>query len=74
MREKSCTSTFVAAKTLPRYLPFREDFANGGGPLTHKEPVLQRSPSVIEPGGLEGEGFESGLQKMGIEGGGSLMS
>ena len=27
---KSCTSTFVAAKTLPRYLSFRENFANGG--------------------------------------------
>ena len=29
---------------------------------------------IIEPGGLEGGGFESGLLKMGIEGGGSLMS
>ena len=27
---ESCTSTFVAAKTLPRYLSFRENFANGG--------------------------------------------
>ena len=27
---KSCTSTFVAAKTLPWYLSFRENFANGG--------------------------------------------
>ena len=24
-------------------------------------PGLQRRPSTIEPGGLEGEGFESGL-------------
>jgi len=30
--------------------------------------VLQRL-SINEPGGLEGEGFESGLLKMGIEGG-----
>jgi len=30
--------------------------------------VLQRRPSTIELGGLEGEGFESGLLKMGIEG------
>jgi len=29
---------------------------------------------MIEPGGLEGGGFESGLLKMGTEGGGSLMS
>jgi len=29
---------------------------------------------MIEPGGLEGGGVESGLLKMGIEGGGSLMS
>ena len=36
--------------------------------------VLQRRPLMIEPGGLEGEGFESGLLKMGIEGGSSLMS
>jgi len=26
---KSCTSTFVVAKTLPQYLSFHEDFANG---------------------------------------------
>jgi len=32
-------------------------------------PVLQRRPSMIEPGGLEGEGSVSGLLKMGIEGG-----
>jgi len=31
--------------------------------------VLQRRPLIIEPGGLEGEGFESGLVKIGIEGG-----
>ena len=30
--------------------------------------MLQRRPSTIEPGGLEGEGFESGLLKMGIDG------
>ena len=36
--------------------------------------MLQRRPSVIEPGGLEGEGIESGLLKIGIERGGSLMS
>ena len=36
--------------------------------------VLQRRLSAIEPGGLEGGGVESGLLKMGIEGGGSLMS
>jgi len=36
--------------------------------------VLQRRPLIIEPGGLEGEGFESGLLKIGIEGGGSLIS
>jgi len=37
--------------------------------------VLQRRPLIIEPGGLEGGVFESGLLKMGIEGGGgSLMS
>jgi len=36
--------------------------------------VLQRRPLMIEPGGLEGGGVESGLLKMGIEGGGSLMS
>jgi len=29
---------------------------------------------MIEPGGLEGGGVESGLLKLGIEGGGSLMS
>ena len=29
---ESCTDTFVAAKTLPRYLSFRENFANGGVP------------------------------------------
>jgi len=29
---------------------------------------------MIELGGLEGGGVESGLLKMGIEGGGSLMS
>jgi len=29
---------------------------------------------MIEPGGLEWGGIESGLLKMGIEGGGSLMS
>ena len=34
---------------------------------------LPRRPSAIEPGGLEG-GFESGLLKIGIEGGRSLMS
>jgi len=31
--------------------------------------VLQRRPFIIEPGGLEREGFESGLLKIGIEGG-----
>ena len=31
---ESCTSTFVAAKTLPRYLSFRENFANGGVPVS----------------------------------------
>jgi len=36
--------------------------------------MLQRRPSITKPGGLEGEGFESGLLKMGIEGGVSLMS
>jgi len=41
---------------------------------SHQEPVLQRRPLMIEPGGLEGGGVESGLLKMGIEGGGSLMS
>ena len=34
---KSCTSTFVAAKTLPRYLSFRENFANGGVPVLVSE-------------------------------------
>jgi len=36
--------------------------------------VLKRRPLMIEPGGLEGGGFESGLLKMGNEGGGSLLS
>jgi len=27
---KGCPSTFVATKTSPQYLSFREDFANGG--------------------------------------------
>ena len=40
----------------------------------YPNPVLQRRPLMIEPGGLEGGGVESGLLKMGIEGGGSLMS
>ena len=40
---------------------------------THGQAVLQRRPLIIEPGGLEGEGFESGLLKIGIEGGGSLI-
>ena len=39
----------------------------GVGP-THTVAGLQRRPLIIEPGGLEGEGFESGLLKMGIEG------
>jgi len=37
-------------------------------------PVLQGGPLMVESGGLEGEGFESGLLKIGIEGGGSLIS
>jgi len=36
--------------------------------------MLQGRSSVIEPGGLKGEGVESGLLKIGIEVGGSLMS
>ena len=43
-------------------------------PYCCSHPVLQRRPLMIESGGLEGEGFESGLLKMGIEGGGSLIS
>ena len=43
-------------------------------PVLAMEAVLQRRPLIIEPGGLEGEGFESGLLKIGIEGGGSLIS
>jgi len=35
--------------------------------------VLQRRPSITEPGGAEGEGFESGLLKMGIEKGGGVL-
>ena len=31
--------------------------------------MLQRRPPIIEPGGLEGEGFESGLLDVGVEGG-----
>ena len=31
--------------------------------------MLQGRPSIIEPGGLEGERFESGFLKMGVEGG-----
>jgi len=34
--------------------------------------MLQRRPSIIKSGGLEREGFESGLLKMGIERGRSL--
>jgi len=34
-----------------------------------QESVLQKRPLIIEPGGLEGEGFESGPPKIGIEGG-----
>jgi len=30
---------------------------------------VARRPSIIESGGLEGKGFESGLLKMRIEGG-----
>jgi len=42
--------------------------------IRHDRAVLQRRPLIIEPGGLEGEGFESGLLKIGIEEGGSLIS
>jgi len=35
-------------------------------------PMLQRNPSVIEPGGLEGGGIESGFLKNGDRRGGSL--
>jgi len=34
--------------------------------------MLQRSPSVIEPGGLEGGGIESGFLQNGNRRGGSL--
>jgi len=34
--------------------------------------MLQRSPSVIEPGGLEGGGIESGFLKNGDRRGGSF--
>ena len=39
----SCTGTFVAAKTLPQYLSFREDFANGGVPV-----FVFHGPIVVE--------------------------
>jgi len=42
-------------------------YARGCRHSTRVLAVLQRRPSIIQPGGLEGEGFESGLLKMGIE-------
>ena len=47
MREESCTSTFVAAKTLLRYLSFRENFANGS---VHQ--IVERGGDLLVKGFL----------------------
>jgi len=44
MREESCTSIFVATKTLPQYLSFREDFANEGVPVSASYKQAPPSP------------------------------
>ena len=56
--EKSCTNTFVAAKTLPQYLFLFKDFANGSVPVCYIRGIV--TVYLIKTGGLAHDGLGAG--------------